>query len=122
MSIRIENAEIESTILGTESHGIFTCYVMVSGDCWGCGFGGYALDEYDKEAKRRIGTAYGLEFIKCVLETLEVEKWESLKGVPVRVETEGLGGGIRKIGHFRKNRWFDPKALLDEMKAREAVA
>lgn len=123
MESRIENAEIESTILGAEDHGIFSCYVVVSGDCWGCGFGGYALDEYDNEAKRRIGTAYGMEFIKRILETLEIAKWEDLKGTPVRVEIEGLGSGsIRALGHFRKNRWFYPKTLLTEMKAREAKA
>lgn len=111
-----ENAVIESTMLGDEDHGIFTCYVFVSGDGWGCGFGGYALDEYNKKAEERIGTAYGLEFIKRILKTLEVTKWEKLVGTPVRVETQGLGGGITRIGHFRKNRWFDPKELLEEMR------
>jgi hypothetical protein len=112
---QIENAQIESTMLGNEDHGIFTCYVTVSGDCWGCGFGGYALDKYDSDKKRRVGTAYGLEFIKRILETLEIEEWEKLPGTPVRVETNGVGGGILRIGHFRKNRWFDPKQLLQEM-------
>ncbi len=115
MGNRIENAIIESTMLGEEDHGIFTCYVTVSGDGWGCGFGGYALDQYDKDQKKRIGTAYGMEFIKRLLETLEVRTWEELKGVPVRVESEGLGGQIKRIGHFRKNHWFDPAELLAEV-------
>lgn len=115
MGTLIENAVIESTMLGEEDHGIFTCYIHVSGDGWGCGFGGYALDQYDKEQKKRIGTAYGLEFIKRILETLEIGQWEKLKGTPVRVETEGVGRGIKRIGHFRKNRWFDPAELLAEV-------
>jgi len=114
--LKIENAEIASTMLGNEDHGIFTCYVTVISDGWGCGFGGYALDAYHADKKRRIGTAYGLEFIKRILETLEIETWEKLKGTPVRVETEGYGGGIKRLGHFRKDRWFDPKALLEELK------
>jgi hypothetical protein len=113
---KVENAEIESTVLGDEDHGVFTCYVFVSGDGWGCGFGGYALDEYNKEKKERIGTAYGLEFIKRILKTLEISTWEKLKGTPVRVETTGIGGKIARIGHFRKDRWFDPQELLAEMK------
>ena len=113
---KVENAEIESTVLGDEDHGVFTCYVFVSGDGWGCGFGGYALDEYNKEKKERVGTAYGLEFIKRILKTLEIGTWEKLKGTPVRVETTGIGGKIARIGHFRKDRWFDPRELLAEMK------
>ena len=112
----VENAEIEGTMLGTEDHGIFTCFVQVTGDGWGCGFGGYALDEYKPEKGERIGTAYGMEFIKRILITLEVSSWEKLKGTPVRVETTGIGGRIARIGHFRKERWFDPQELLREMK------
>lgn len=108
----IENAEIDSTMLGDEDHGIFTCYIVVSGDGWGCGFGGYALDKYVREEKRRIGTAYGLEFIKQILSTLEISTWEKLPGTPIRVEMTGLGGGVTRIGHFKKNRWFDPQELL----------
>ena len=118
----IENAVIEKTTLGMEDHGLFTCFVIVAGDGWGCGFGGYRLDEYDKTAKKSFGTAYGLEFIKRILETLEVENWEDLPGTRLRVDNEGLGGGIRRIGHFMKNRWFDPKELLAEMNAREGVS
>jgi len=115
MANAIENAEITSTMLGNEDHGIFTCYVTVEGEGWGGGFGGYGLDQYIPEKKERIGTAYGLEFIKRILSTLEVSSWENLRGTPVRVETEGPGGRILRIGHFKKKRWFDPQELLKEM-------
>lgn len=114
----IENAVIESTTLGDEDHGIFTCYIFVSGDGWGCGFGGYALDEYNHKTEERIGTAYGLEFIKQILKTLEVSKWEKLVGTPLRVENTGVGGKITRIGHFRKNKWFNPQELQDQFYAR----
>lgn len=115
----IENGKISGTFIGQEDKGIFTCFVYVDMDCGCGGFGGYALDEYIKNKKARFGTAYGLEFIKRVLETLDIHEWERLKGTPCRVETEGVGGRILKIGHFMKNQWFDPNTLLEEMKELE---
>jgi len=109
--MKIENVQIVATTLGVEDHGIFSCYLHLSGDGWGCGFGGYALDEYKNELKRRVGTAYGMEFIGAILRTLEVETWEKLKGQHCRVETEGVGGRVLRIGHLMKNKWFDPATL-----------
>lgn len=51
-----------------------------------------------------------------VLRVVGVDSWEKLKGQYVRVESEGLGGGIRKIGNITKELWFDPKALAERMK------
>src|SRR5215472_18115765 len=109
MTTTIENCKITSTFLGVEDHGIFTCYVTCEGDGWSCGFGGYGLDQWDAAAKIRIGTAYGMKFIMAILSTLELEKWESLKGTHCRVEAEGWGGKIVRIGHLIKDKWFDPK-------------
>ena len=106
-----QNAIITGTSLGIEDHGIFTCNLELSGDGWGCGFGGYALDEWNESERRRIGTSYGMEFITTIMKTLEVDTWEKLKGQHVRVETEGLGGRVLRIGHLIKNKWFDPKSL-----------
>lgn len=114
---RIENGVIVDTSLGNEDHGIFTAFLTIEGDGWGCGFGGYAFDTYDKQAGDRVGHAYGMQFIMEVLKTLEISSWEKLKGAHVRVESQGWGGGIIKIGPVIKNRWFDPKALADKMKA-----
>lgn len=116
-TMKIENAKIESTMLGYEDHGILTAFVTVEGDGWGCGFGGYGLDTWNEQQKKRIGTAYGLQFIIEVLKVVGVSKWEDLKGKHVRVETEGLGGQIKRLGHITKNLWFDPKALADEMRS-----
>lgn len=119
---RIENAKITGTTLGTEDHGIFTAYVHCSGPGWGCGFGGYALDQWNEAKQERIGTAYGLEFIKRILSTVGVENWEQLKGQHIRVETEGLGGGIRRIGHLLEDKWFDPKQLAAEFTEEPTVS
>ena len=115
----IENAKIRSTMLGREDHGIMTAYIEVEAPGWGCAFGGYVFDEWQGERGkdgRRVGNAYGTEFIARVLATLEVSSWERLPGTVLRVETEGWGGRIRRIGHFLKDQWFDPKALADEMR------
>lgn len=113
---QIENARIESVMLGYEDHGILTAYVFVKFANGGCGFGGYAFDEWNKAKQRRVGCAFGSEWIINVLETVGVKKWEDLPGKPVRVEHEGWGGTITRIGHFIDDRWFDPKALAAEMR------
>lgn len=113
---RIENARIKDTMLGVEDHGILTAYVHLEGDGWGVGFGGYAMDSWDQSKKRRLGTAFGTEYILRLLDVIGVSKWEDLKGKYCRVETEGLGGGARRIGHITKDKWFDPKALAEEFK------
>jgi len=74
-------AKIESTSLGVEDHGVMTGYLNVSyGNGGAQSIGGYALDEWDPEQKRRVGTAYGLEWIARVIEACGVEKWEDLPG------------------------------------------
>jgi hypothetical protein len=119
MTNKIENAKITSTMLGLEDHGIMTSMITVEGPGWGCGFGGYAFDGYDPMKKRRCGVGYGIEFIKRVLSVVGVEKWEDLPGKHVRVETEGWGGRILRIGNILENKWFDPASLAEEMKASE---
>lgn len=114
----IENCKIKSTSLGVEDLGIFTAFVWLEGDGWGCGFGGFAFDQWNKDQGRRVGNAFGVEFIRGVLETLEVDTWEKLPGTFLRAECDGVGGGVRKIGHPIKNVWFDPKQLAAEIKAR----
>ncbi len=111
----VENGKISSTMLGYEDHGILTCWLHIEGSGWGCGFGGHALDQYNPAFKERRGTAYGTQFIIEVLKVLEVSSWEKLKGTYCRVETEGLGGGIIRIGHLLKNQWFNPKDLAKKM-------
>lgn len=115
--VEIKNAKITGTTLGYEDHGILTCFVHVEGDSWGCGFGGYGLDEWDEPQKARIGTAYGCQFIIETLKVVGVDSWEKLKGQHVRVESEGWGGKITRIGHITKELWFDPKALAEKFRA-----
>ena len=112
----IQNAKISCTSLGTEDHGIMTCHLMLEGDGWCCGFGGYALDTFDKTVNMRVGTAVGLDAIMRLMETLEVEKWEDLKGQFIRCESNGWGGKITKIGHLIKEKWFSFEEYFNSKK------
>lgn len=97
----IRNAKIVGTMLGFEDHGIMTCMIDTRSGSLGQGFGGYCL-----------GGKWGIEFIKALLKTLDVETWEQLKGTHCRLEADN--GKIYRIGHIIENKWFDPKKDLKE--------
>lgn len=110
----IQNAEITSTMLGIEDHGIMTFFLMLR---WrpgaGCGLGGYALDQYGGGCGLpRIGHGMSYQAIREILETLKVNKWEDLPGTLCRIEENGLGRGIDKIGHIMEDRWFNLKEWM----------
>lgn len=95
-----KNAKIRSTDLGFHDGfgSIPNAWLHLEYDHAGQGFGGYAL-----------GGAFTHEFIYGILNALEVERWEKLPGTPIRVQVED--GLVRRIGHFIKDQWFDPKAV-----------
>ncbi len=112
--MEIKNAKIVSTKLGYEYHGIFTCSLQLDYGGVRQSFGGYTLDSYSKELKRRIGSAFGMNFLIGMLKTLDIESWEDLVGQNIRVQCSHTK--VDKIGHFLKDQWFDPKELpLDEV-------
>ena len=99
----IENLKIDYATLGFEDHDIFTFSIGLQGDGYHIGYGGYALDIYD--GKERVGTQLGCQMIMDLLKTLEVNRWEDLKGTYVRAEFENRNK-ISRIGHLIKNKWF----------------
>ena len=114
MTTEILNAKITNTKLG-EDHGCLTANLFLEGDGWGCTFGGYCLDNwYSDVGKHHSPDGYGA--IIELMKTLEVESWEELNGKYVRVEIEGWGGNIIKIGHLLKNKWFSWKDYFEEAK------
>lgn len=114
MTTEILNAKITNTKLG-EDHGCLTANLFLEGDGWGCTFGGYCLDHwYSDVGKYNSSDGYGA--IIELMKTLEVESWEELNGKYVRVEIEGWGGNIIKIGHLLKNKWFSWKDYFEEAK------
>ena len=111
--MKIENAKIVDVFLGYEDHGIFTMMLHLEMDGSWCAFGTHQLDEYDKETDTRTGTAYGMDYITEVLKTVGVDDVMKLKGKHIRIESEGWGSGISRIGHLMKNVWFDPKEFFE---------
>ena len=114
METKIINGGITHTKLGQE-HGCLTADLIIEGDGWGCGFGGYCLDNWCVDiGKHSSIDGYGA--IIELMKTLEVESWEELKDKYVRVEIEGWGGKIIKIGHLMKDKWFSFKEYFDAVR------
>jgi hypothetical protein len=111
----IVNCKISSTILGLEDHGIFTAYLYLEWSGAGIAFGGYTLDGYDKAKDKRIDKlGMGLEYIRAVMETVGVSKWEDLSGKFIRLDTEGWGGRALGIGNLIEDKWFYPKEFFKQ--------
>ena len=116
MNTQIVNAKITGTKLG-EEYGCLTAYITVEGAGWGCSFGGYCLDHWFADTGEHDSTdGYGA--IIELMKTLEVESWEELKGKYVRVESEGWGGRVTKIGHLIKDQWFSFKEYFETAKSK----
>ena len=94
--------QIERTNLGYEEHGIFTAWVHVTGDSWGQGFGGYCLAGPSKEDTPE-GTAYGLDVIIRILETVGVKQWENLIGRDVYLIQNSIDPWGAVLGIAGKN-------------------
>lgn len=114
----VENGVIESVSIDNENHGCLTAWLHVRFAGGGCGFGGYKLGKADGGNLTNGVANYAAEWIvRCVTVVLgDCGTWESLKGRPVRVLHEGLGGGIVAVGHFLKDEWFCPRVEFEEPK------
>lgn len=108
----IRNAKITATEITMADHGCLTFRVCVEGNCWGCWIGGYSIGKGYLDAKEFEGYGRGLEAIMRVMDTVGVNRWEDLKGKYIRVETNGLGGTVHKIGHIMRDKWFDLKEFF----------
>lgn len=108
----IRNFKISATHLGYESHGIFTAYLTLQSAGFGISVGGYALDEFID--KKRIITKKGAELIPRIIDVVGVETWEQLAGQYIRVEDNGIGESISKIGNLIEDNWLDFDRFLKE--------
>lgn len=100
-TVEILNAVIKSVKWDRE-RGL-TQWIMVEGDGWGCGFGGYHL-----------GGEACYEWIIALMDALDIYEFDdkALVGKVIRVKSEGLGGGIIALGHPIKDKWICPKELF----------
>lgn len=108
--MEIQNAKIDSVSLGYD-RGVFLCawlYLDYGGNCQG--FGGYVLAK--NSGPQRALNDFGIEYINRILSVLEIETWEKLPGTPCRVKANHCK--VFAIGHFLKDKWFDPEELQKE--------
>ena len=109
-----KNARIRDTVLGIEDHGIMTFMLNLEYDGSGQGAGGYGLDGYDKDKKRRYGYGTSITMLRRILEVVGVETWEQLPGKHIRVRA--THEGVEAIGNIVKDDWLDFKQFFDSNK------
>lgn len=90
MTIEKRIAKVENTFLGVEDHGILTAIIYLDYGGAGQGAGMYTFDTYNEPREgipyapmydsERVGTAYGMEWIRRTLQAFGVDTWEQLKG------------------------------------------
>ena len=76
--------------------------------------GGYCLDNWCSDVGH-YGSPDGYGAIIELMKTLEVDKWEDLKGKYVRVHIDEHNT-IDRIGHLMKNKWFSFKEYVEKVK------
>lgn len=115
--MEIRNGKITSTKLGREDHGIMTFMIYVEFYGEGCGFGGYALDMWDKASNKRVFTVKGMEAISEILDVVGVDYWEELPGKYIRVKDNGWGSTLDEIGNLMEEKWFNIREFFSNCEA-----
>ena len=113
MDLEIKNAVIRDVMLGREDHGILTSYVYLDYAGSGQGFGGYALDEYDKAEGKRVETKACSLWVNRLLEVVGVDTWDDLVGKSVRVKADYEH--VEALGNFLNDEWFEPVKEMKEL-------
>ena len=109
---KIENVRIKSTSITMADHGCLTFWLNVEGNCWGCGIGGYMNGVGHLGATEWKGNGTAIVAMMKIMDTVGVEKWEDLEGQYMRIESEGWGSTIHKIGNLIEDKWFDLKEFF----------
>ena len=112
--MEIRNAQITSTMLGREDHGIMTFMIFVKFNGCGCGIGGYALDVYDGDTQTRVFHVKSMEAISKILDVVGVDKWEDLPGKYIRIKYNGWGSTIDEIGNLMEEKWFNLREFFKD--------
>lgn len=106
---KIENAKITRVDLSMEDHGVLVLELILEGCGWGVTFGNRVLGKgyLDADPQKFKGSSKGIEEIMRVMDTVGVARFNDMKGKYVRVEINGWGRTITKIGHIIEDKWFD---------------
>ena len=111
----VENAIIDKVTLTMADHGCLTYFVFFNLAKGGhAGIGGYCIGHGYLGADSFDGLAKGLEAMMRIMDTVGVEKWEDLEGKYIRVETDGWGSRIHKIGNIIEDKWFDEEEFFSK--------
>lgn len=105
----IENAKITDVSLTFADHGCLTFYVSVEGNGWGTEVGGYCIGKGHLNAKEFTSTDKGLVVMMKIMDAIGVNNWGDLTGKYCRVEINGLGKPVYKIGNIIYDKWVDLK-------------
>jgi hypothetical protein len=116
MSI-IENAKIKDVSISMADHGVLTFTIFVEGSGWGCGIGQYVNGTGYLGADYWKGNGSAIVAMMKIMDTVGVEKWEDLQGKYIRIESDGWGSTIHKIGNILKDKWFDLKEFFENTKS-----
>ncbi len=122
--IEVLNAKIKSASFGFLGYDILTFDILVDApDGKYYKFGGYALDQFNIEADKRIPTKEGFECLVNTMNTVGVSEWKDLLGKYVRIKVErprnDIFTDIYSIGNIMLDRWFDIKEFWDNVNERE---
>lgn len=98
------NAQIKSTFLGWEDHGIFTFSLRLEGDGWGQGSQAWSYQIDDGALSRHM---------KALLKAVGVSQWESLPNTFVRIKRDSRGM-VSHVGHITKDQWFNHEEQQQE--------
>lgn len=111
-----ENARIKNVSISMADHGCLTFGIIVEGCGWGCNIGGWTLGHGYCGADYFDSTGAGLVAMMKIMDVVGVEKWEDLQGKYIRVESDGWGSTIHKIGNILKDDWFDIREFFKNAK------
>lgn len=106
------NAEILSTFLGYEDHGMLTSVINLKYDGFHQGFGTYRLDTYNKTLGENVSSIKCGSWIANILRVLKVDSWEKVKGY-CRINYDEDSRSITGIGHIIEDLWFYPRTDMD---------
>jgi hypothetical protein len=113
---KIENAKISDVSISMADHCCLTFNVFIEGDGWFTSFGGYVNGHGYLGSDYWDGCGSGIVAMMKIMDTVGVENWEDLKGRYVRVENDGWGYSVCKIGNIIKDKWFDIKEFFEKTK------
>lgn len=103
------NAKVTNTQLGClHDRGIMTFWIHLEFGIGGKGFGGYCLDSWDSDNNERVQSKLTGDMIYGILQALDLDSWEDLKGkyVRVAVDEKGFGQKLLGIGHIVNDKFF----------------